>query len=115
MARVFERKRTLLDVVLAPGERLLYRLTGVDAEEEMRWTEYGGAMLLFSVATLLLTYAIERLQHAICPGTRSTCAAVEPALALEHGGLVHDQHELAVLRAGNDDELSDADARAGDA
>ncbi len=48
MARVYERKRTWLDLVLVPCEKLLYKLTGVDAEQEMRWTEYGGAMLIFS-------------------------------------------------------------------
>ena len=65
MARVYEGKRTWLDPVLGPIERLLYRLTGVDPATEMRWTEYVGAMLIFSLITLLLTYAVERLQHAI--------------------------------------------------
>ena len=36
MARVFDRRRTWLDPVLVPCERLLYRLTGVDPDEEMR-------------------------------------------------------------------------------
>ena len=40
MARVFNRERTFLDPVLRPVERLLYRLTLVDEEHEMRWTEY---------------------------------------------------------------------------
>jgi len=59
MARVYERQKTWLDPCW-PVERLLYRLTGVNPEAEMRWTEYGAAMLIFSCATLLLTYAIER-------------------------------------------------------
>ena len=63
LTRVFERRRTWLDPVLVPCERFLYRLTGVKPAEEMRWTEYTVAMLVFSAATLLLTYAIERLQH----------------------------------------------------
>src|ERR1039457_2289931 len=65
LARVYEHKKTWLDPVLVPVERLLYKLTGVDAKAEMRWNEYGAAMLMFSLATLLLTYAVERLQHAI--------------------------------------------------
>jgi K+-transporting ATPase ATPase A chain len=65
MARVYERKKTWLDPVLVPVEKLLYKLTGVDAEAEMRWTEYGLAMLIFSLATLLLTYVVERLQAAL--------------------------------------------------
>jgi K+-transporting ATPase ATPase A chain len=81
MARVYERKKTWLDPVLGPVERLLYRMTGVDANAEMRWTEYGAAMLIFSCATLLLTYAIERLQHAIPLWNPQHLAAVEPYLA----------------------------------
>ena len=81
MARVYERKKTLLDPVLGPIERLLYRVTGVDADAEMGWIEYGAAMLIFSCATLLLTYAIERLQHAIPLWNPQHLAAVEPYLA----------------------------------
>jgi len=65
MARVFERERTFADVVFRPIERLLYKLTGIDETHEMRWTEYATAMLLFSLVTLLVTYAIERLQHLL--------------------------------------------------
>ena len=46
MARVFSGERTLLDPVLRPIERLLYRVTGVDEKHEMRWTEYAFTMLL---------------------------------------------------------------------
>ena len=51
MARVFNREHTFLDPVLRPIERLIYRITGVDEEHEMRWTEYAVAMLLFSVVS----------------------------------------------------------------
>jgi K+-transporting ATPase ATPase A chain len=80
MARVYERQKTLLDPVLGPVERLLYRLTGVDADVEMRWTEYLVAMLMFSLATLLLTYAVERLQ-GLLPLNPQKFAGVEPYLA----------------------------------
>jgi K+-transporting ATPase ATPase A chain len=62
MANVFERRKTFLDPVLVPLERLLYKLTGVEAEKEMRWTEYGIAMLFFSLASMLLVYLIQRVQ-----------------------------------------------------
>ena len=62
MTNVFERRKTFLDPVLAPVERLLYRLTGVEADKEMRWTEYGIAMLLFSLVSMLVLYLIERVQ-----------------------------------------------------
>jgi K+-transporting ATPase ATPase A chain len=81
MARVYAGKRTWLDPVLTPVERLLYRVTGIDPDVEMRWTQYGVAMLVFSLATLLLTYAVERLQHAIPLWNPQHLAAVEPYLA----------------------------------
>jgi K+-transporting ATPase ATPase A chain len=62
MTVVFERRRTWLDPVLVPIERLLYKLTLINPDEEMKWTEYLASMLLFSFVTLLMTYAIERLQ-----------------------------------------------------
>ena len=62
MTRVFNRERTFMDPVLRPVERLLYRLTSVDENHEMRWTEYCVSMLLFSVVSMLVLYAIERLQ-----------------------------------------------------
>jgi potassium-transporting ATPase potassium-binding subunit len=63
MARVFNRERTFLDPVVRPFERLLYRVTGVDENHEMRWTEYAASMLLFSGVSMLLLYLIERVQQ----------------------------------------------------
>src|SRR5260370_24236483 len=63
MARVFNRKRTFLDPIARPIERLLYRMTGVDENQEMRWTEYAVAMLLFSGVSMLVLYLIERIQQ----------------------------------------------------
>ena len=61
--RVFERKSTWLDPVLRPVEKLIYRLCGVNEEKEMRWLEYGVAMLVFSGVSLLLLFLIERVQQ----------------------------------------------------
>src|SRR5258706_7673766 len=62
MAHVFNREKTFLDPVLRPIERLVYKLTGVNEEREMRWTEYAVAMLLFSAVSMLVLYLIQRLQ-----------------------------------------------------
>jgi potassium-transporting ATPase potassium-binding subunit len=80
MARVFNRERTFMDPVLRPIERLLYRLTGVDEEHEMRWTEYAFAMLLFGVVSMLLLYLFERVQGFL-PFNPQKLAAVPQALA----------------------------------
>jgi K+-transporting ATPase ATPase A chain len=50
---------------LGPVERLLYRAAGVDPAEDQHWTRYAGGMLLFSVASMLLAYAVFRLQHVL--------------------------------------------------
>ncbi len=80
LARVLERERTWLDPVLRPCERLIYRLSGVKADQEMNWREYAFALLGFSAVSLLVTYAIERLQ-AIFPWNPQHLAAVGPDLA----------------------------------
>ena len=65
MAHVFNREKTFLDPVLRPVERLIYRVTGVNEEREMRWTEYAVAMLLFSGVSMLVLYALQRLQGVL--------------------------------------------------
>ncbi len=56
MTRVFNREKTFMDPVLRPIERVLYRLTGVDENHEMRWTEYATSMLLFSLVSMIVLY-----------------------------------------------------------
>src|ERR1700721_740700 len=43
LARVLDGKRTWLDPVLRPAERLIYKLSGVNAEHEMHWRQYAYA------------------------------------------------------------------------
>ena len=47
---------------LAPLERVVYRLCGIDPEEDQHWTRYAGGLLLFSVVSMLMTYVALRLQ-----------------------------------------------------
>lgn len=62
MARVFQGQRTILDSVLRPVERLLYRVAGVDERQEMDWKQYAVSFVLFSFCGTLLLYGILRLQ-----------------------------------------------------
>jgi K+-transporting ATPase ATPase A chain len=77
MARVFNREKTFMDPVLRPVERLLYRVTGVDEDHEMRWKEYAIAMLLFSVVSMIVLYFIQRLQGFL-PFNPQKLGAVNP-------------------------------------
>jgi K+-transporting ATPase ATPase A chain len=80
MTRVFSGEKTWLTPVLRPLERLIYRCCRVDEDAEQHWTEYGVAMLVFSGASMLVLYGIERLQ-AYLPANPQHFAGVEPALA----------------------------------
>jgi len=77
MARVFNREKTFLDPILRPIEKLIYRTTGVDEDQEMAWTEYAVAMLLFSVVSLLVLYVMQRVQGFL-PFNPQKLGAVNP-------------------------------------
>ncbi len=112
MTRVFNREKTLLDPLLRPIEKLVYRLTGVDETKEMRWTEYAGRHA-----------DVQRRHHVADLPDR---AGAEPSAAqsatpvrrgagpgVQHRRVLHHQHQLAGLRAGSHHVVSDADGRAG--
>ncbi|HXY02805.1 MAG TPA: potassium-transporting ATPase subunit KdpA [Terriglobales bacterium] len=80
MARVFSREKTFLDPLLRPAEKLIYRLSRIDEKQEMRWTEYTVAMLLFSGVSMTLLYVIERTQKWL-PFNPQRFSNVDPALA----------------------------------
>jgi K+-transporting ATPase ATPase A chain len=74
------RGGTFLDKPLGPVERLLYRLLRVNPTREQSWKEYAIAMLIFSVVTMLATYAILRLQGSL-PLNPQSFGAVGDALS----------------------------------
>jgi len=61
--KVFNGQRTWLSPVFVPVERFFYRLSGVNQEEEQKWTGYMISVLIFSVVGMLLLYAFERTQQ----------------------------------------------------
>ena len=63
IARVFQRERTFLDPVLGPVERLIYRCTRINPDQEMGWKENAVAMLLFNLAGFLVLYLVQRIQQ----------------------------------------------------
>ncbi len=77
MARVYQGQPTLLDPVLGPLERLIYRLCGVTPEEEMNWKVYALAVMLFNGLGLIAVYGLQRLQ-AYLPFNPQSFGAVSP-------------------------------------
>src|SRR5690242_13799958 len=63
MARVFSGEQTFMSRLFGPVERLIYRICRVDETEEQHWTTYTISMLLFSLAGLLITYVLQRVQY----------------------------------------------------
>src|SRR5437870_4809278 len=63
LTRVFAGERTWLSPVCVPIERLFYKLSGVNPEEEQKWTGYIFALLVFSLVGMLFLYLIERTQQ----------------------------------------------------
>lgn len=63
MHRVFNQDATVLDPVLKPLERIIYRLCGVNPKLDMRWNEYASGFVLFSAVGTFLLYFLLRLQN----------------------------------------------------
>jgi K+-transporting ATPase ATPase A chain len=58
LVRVFDGSMTWLGWL----ERPIYRLCGVERNEDQHWTRYAASTLVFSLASMLLTYVALRLQ-----------------------------------------------------
>lgn len=80
MTRLFAGERTFLHPVIGPVERGFYRLAGIDERVEQHWLSYTIAMLVFSLASTLLLYAILRFQDVL-PLNPSGLPAVPADLA----------------------------------
>jgi len=81
LARVLDPDgRTFLDRPLKPVERFLYKVLGIDPRREQSWKRYAASLLLFSLAGLVLTYAILRLQRVL-PFNPRQAGPMRPDLA----------------------------------
>ena len=80
MARVYEGEAHVAQRILGPLERLMYKLSGVRADEEMTWKTYAAAVLLFNLAGALVVYALQRLQ-AFLPFNPAGLGAVSPEVS----------------------------------
>ena len=105
MTRVFAGERTLLHPVLRPVERAVYWCCGVEESEEQHW------LVLRGLDAVLQRRRVRR-RSTRCSGCKGICRSIRRARPrsrrprLQHVGELRDQHELAVLLARDDHELS---------
>jgi potassium-transporting ATPase potassium-binding subunit len=81
MAKVYSAETTGAppgDRVFGAIERGIYRLTGVNAEREQRWTVYARSMLAFSVVSVLFVYLMQRIQGSLPINPTDVGAVPEP-------------------------------------
>lgn len=63
MARVYQGQSCFLDSLLKPFESLIYKLCGINPEEEMEWKTYLSAMLFVNLSGLLVVFLLQRIQN----------------------------------------------------
>lgn len=72
MARVFESTKNYLP------ERIFYRIAGVDAGDDQKWSTYLRSVLAFSAVGILLVFGLQRLQGLVA----GQGEAVDPWIAM---------------------------------
>ncbi|HTR02376.1 MAG TPA: potassium-transporting ATPase subunit KdpA [Thermoanaerobaculia bacterium] len=77
MKRVFSGEKTFLDPILRPVERGIYRVCGVDAAKDQSWVDWTVTMLIVNAASLVILYAMQRLQQFL-PFNPNKFGAVAP-------------------------------------
>ncbi len=80
LAKVYGGGTAPGDKVFGPIERGIYRVAGVDPRREQRWTVYALSLLAFSAVSVVVLYALLRLQ-GVLPGNPNGFGAVAPALS----------------------------------
>ncbi|MDB5036711.1 MAG: potassium-transporting ATPase, subunit [Bacteriovoracaceae bacterium] len=80
LEKVFEGSKNLLSPIFGPIEKLIYRLLGVNPDEDQHWTKYSIDLLVFSGVTCGFTYLLLRAQKFL-PLNPQGFAGMTPDLA----------------------------------
>jgi K+-transporting ATPase ATPase A chain len=80
MKRVFDGERTVLTPLLRPVEIVVYRLSGVQVDEEQTWGRYTLTLLVFNIAGFLALFLLQLFQGYL-PLNPERLPGVEPLLA----------------------------------
>ncbi len=65
MAQVFEGRKTRLHAVLGGLERVTYRVSGIDPNQEMGWKDYSIALLVFNAIGIIFVIAVQMIQASL--------------------------------------------------
>ncbi len=79
LTKVFNRENTFLDPILCPVEKLIYKLSAANTEEQ-DWIQYTKSMLLFNFIGIIFLYLILRLQNFL-PFNYEHLSPISPDLA----------------------------------
>ena len=82
LARVYAGERTLLQPILRPIETAFYRLAGVDASAEQKWSEYAVALLIFQAVGTVALYLLLRMQSQL-PVNPQALPGLSPDLSFD--------------------------------
>jgi K+-transporting ATPase ATPase A chain len=80
MQRVYEGRPGVLGRVLGPLERLTYRVLRVDPAVEQDWRSYARSLVVFSGASVVVLYVLQRVQGSL-PLNPDGMSAVRPDIA----------------------------------
>ncbi len=78
LASVYDGSSSRADKVFGPVERVIYRVCGIDEEREQRWTVYATSVLAFSLFSVVLLYALQRVQGSLPLNPDGLGAVPEP-------------------------------------
>jgi len=62
MSRVFTGQKTFMTPLMLPVEHFIYRVVGVDEQEEMNWKRYAYALIIFNIIAILFVFILQLLQ-----------------------------------------------------
>jgi K+-transporting ATPase ATPase A chain len=80
MEKLFRGDPTFLSPLLGGLERSVYRISGIDPDEDQSWSRYATHLILFSAVTFFFTYVLLRLQASL-PLNPQKLANVGPDLS----------------------------------
>jgi K+-transporting ATPase ATPase A chain len=80
MAKVFAGERTLLTPMIRPVESAIYRLSGVNPDEEQNWKSYTTTLVTFNIVGFLAIFILQLVQ-GVLPLNPAKLETVDPYLA----------------------------------